>query len=173
MFRTRSPGEVRGPSVGAGYSRGAPGRTSSVAPAAREGQLGHSWPLGWGGVELELGPWTGSLSPGPGPPHRAPALPKPLFLHSARCHFFPVKATAQAPPQVCPLVARAWLKSPSASLCIDLSRPTPVPPEPHPSPNGSVEPPPSFGWCRIANSVVRCAFPWGRVGGGLRAAVCP
>lgn len=56
MFRTRSPGEVRGPSVGAGYPRGATVRRVTVAPAAREGQLGHSWSLGWGGMELELGP---------------------------------------------------------------------------------------------------------------------
>jgi len=78
MFRTRSPGEVRGPSVGAGYSRGATGRRSSVAPAAREGQLGHSWSLGWGGMELELGP-SGQEVSAPdqgsctGPPH-SPSL---------------------------------------------------------------------------------------------------
>lgn len=109
---------------------------------------------------------------------QGPRTPQASVPSFCQVPFLLCEGHCPAPP-VCPLVARAWLKSPSASLCIDLSLPTPICPpppqsrtssgaaqEPHPSPNSSVEPPSSFGWCRIANSVVRCAFPWWRVGGG-------
>lgn len=109
--------------------------------------------------------WTESLNPGRSLSPQGPCIPQFSVLHLARCHFFlwPLPR-----PPVRPLVVRAWLKFP-VPPCVKTSTHLLVSPEsrsfngatqePHPSPYSSVEPPPFLGWYRIANSVVRCAFP--------------
>ena len=90
----RSPGEVRGASVGAGYSRGAAGGRIPVAPVGREGPARLFLVPGLGRTRARAGTkWTESVSLRSGLLHRAPLAPAAPALHLARCHSFSVKAT--------------------------------------------------------------------------------
>lgn len=106
--------------MGAGYSRGAPGRRVSgpcrkgdqarpfLAPGLSQGARTRDQ------VAIKSQPMVGLL-------HWAPVVLKSL-ASTLPGAISSQKASAQAPGR--PFVARDWLKPPSASLCIELPLPT-------------------------------------------------
>lgn len=110
--------------MGAGYSTGATGGRISVTPTHPSRKGGPARPflaLGWGGKALEQKPSGQKFSALNQASPESPCIPQGSVLHLSRCHFFSV-ATAQAPSP--PPSGQSLVKVPSASLCINLPRPT-------------------------------------------------